>query len=85
MSKQDDENAQQLQIRRFLLHPSFTQTLDYDDIAMIETDEKIIFNNFVVPSCIGGLDDSVNSDSTVSGYGKDVISNIGSFANYVKI
>jgi hypothetical protein len=73
MTIEDDKNAQQLNIQDFIFHPKYTPSLDYNDIAMIETIERIIFNSFVVPSCIGGLYDSENYDSTVSGYGRDVI------------
>ena len=72
MSKEDDENAQQLKIRKFIVHTSYTKDLDYNDIAMIETVERIIFNNFVVPSCIVELYDFNGTESTVSGYGDDV-------------
>lgn len=72
ISRHDDENTQQLKIKNFILHPKYTPTLDYNDIAMIETVETIFFNKFVVPSCIGGIDDLNSNGQTVSGYGDDV-------------
>ncbi|XP_070500663.1 serine protease Hayan-like [Chironomus tepperi] len=75
-SLQDDENAQQLKILEFIVHPKYTPTLDYNDIAMIETAERIIFNNFVVPACIGGVNDVKVNDSTVSGYADDADGNL---------
>ncbi|KAL7040837.1 hypothetical protein ACKWTF_000535 [Chironomus riparius] len=71
MSRKDDENAQQLKIQEFTVHTNYKPTLDYNDIAMIETVERIVFNNFVVPSCIGNLYNSNENENTVSGYGDD--------------
>ncbi|XP_070504683.1 serine protease snake-like [Chironomus tepperi] len=72
---EDDEIAQQVRIEKFIIHPDYTQSRYYNDIALIKTVEKIIFNKFVVPSCIADLDEEYKAAHeekfwTIAGYGE---------------
>lgn len=75
LTTEDDEIAQQVRIQKFISHPEYTSIYHYNDIALIKTVEKIIFNKFVVPSCIADLDAEhkaafAESYWTVAGYGE---------------
>jgi hypothetical protein len=49
---QDDENAQQFKIEKFIHHPEYKSFFKYNDIAMIKTDQEIVFTTFVSHACI---------------------------------
>jgi hypothetical protein len=49
---QDDENAQQFKIEKFIHHPDYMSFFKYNDIAMIKTDQEIVFTKFVSHACI---------------------------------
>jgi hypothetical protein len=51
-TSQDDENAQQLRIDNFIIHPDYNPISKYNDIAMIKTDGDMIFTEFVNHACI---------------------------------
>ncbi|XP_070504682.1 venom protease-like [Chironomus tepperi] len=72
---EDDEIAQQVRIEKIISHPDYTPPIYYNDIALIKTVERIIFNKFVVPSCIADLNSKHDaqykkSNWTVAGYGQ---------------
>ncbi|XP_070508858.1 serine protease snake-like [Chironomus tepperi] len=72
LTSEDDDTAQQLRIQYFIQHPQYNPNFNYHDIALIKTVETIIFNKFVVPSCIDDLDSErigYFTDWTVAGYG----------------
>lgn len=75
----DDDKAQQHKILKFIQHPGYKSRISYNDIAMIKTKKKIIFNNFVNPACIGDFDSEYFNDWTVAGYGEVSLS----FENYL--
>jgi hypothetical protein len=52
LTTQDDKNAQQVAVEKFIIHPNYRSSQTYDDIAVIMTKEKILFNRFVAPACI---------------------------------
>ncbi|XP_070500664.1 serine protease snake-like [Chironomus tepperi] len=69
--KNNVNNEQQIQIRKFIVHPDYKPSLAYNDIAVIKTAEKIDFNKFVIPSCIADLDSErigLSNDLTAGGY-----------------
>jgi hypothetical protein len=49
---QDDENAQQFKIEQFILHPDYKSFFKYNDIAMIKTDQEIVFTKLISHACI---------------------------------
>ena len=75
LTSEDDEIAQQVKIEKFISHPGYKSLYKYDDIALIKTVEEIIFNKFVVPSCIADLGAEhiatyQEKTWTVAGYGE---------------
>ncbi|CAG9811007.1 unnamed protein product [Chironomus riparius] len=75
LTSEDDEIAQQVRIEKFISHPDYTSAYHYNDIAMIKTLDRIVFNKFVVPSCIADLDAEHiaafrEKTWTVAGYGE---------------
>lgn len=86
ITEEDDEIAQQLTVMEFISHPAYTSSLNYNDIALIKTVQSIIFNAFVVPSCIADLNAEIRGTDkswTVAGYGEVCIL-IGRIHAYVK-
>lgn len=77
---QDDEHAQELRVKEFIIHPDYDSNFKYNDIAMIETDRDMVFMEFVTHACIadinyktykGGLsEDDYPSLLSVAGYGE---------------
>lgn len=51
-STEDDEFAQQIKIRTFKKHPKYRPSRKYYDIALIELDEDVVFNEAVCPACL---------------------------------
>ena len=79
LTSEDDDIAQQLRIKQFILHPLYKSNLNYHDIALIKTVETILFNKFVVPSCIDDLGSErsgLYTEWTVAGYGEVRINKI---------
>jgi Trypsin len=57
-------------IRRVVVHENFNaQTFD-NDIALIELDRDLVFNNYVRPICLATVDFPAGSTCAVSGWGQ---------------
>lgn len=69
-SVKDDENAQQLSVETFIIHPEYRSSLRYNDIAMIKTDHEITFNEFVSHACIAEVNQFWDTLFSVAGYGE---------------
>ncbi|XP_049871693.1 serine protease snake-like [Pectinophora gossypiella] len=61
-----DENVVEAKIKRTFLHPEFTASKKYNDIALLELEEEITFNENVFPACLWKEED---------------VSSLGKFAN----
>lgn len=70
---QDDEDAQQLKIQLFIIHPDYKSSLKYNDIAMIHTFNEIKFTKFVTHACIPDTNYNSSYQWGVAGYGQVLI------------
>lgn len=70
--KDSGPNAQLIPISQFTKHPSYKTSEKYNDIALIQLQNKIEFNEFVRPACLNTepLDTLHWKQAIASGFGK---------------
>lgn len=58
-------------IINIIVHPNFTAPKRYDDIALMELEEPVSFNNYVRPGCLWSRFDtsSLGTEANVTGWG----------------
>ncbi|XP_063836865.1 serine protease snake-like [Ostrinia nubilalis] len=62
-----DKVARDYKIKRFLLHPEYKPPAKYNDIALLETEKRIVFlNKHIVPACLDAGDADVESDAEMA-------------------
>ncbi|XP_018575509.1 trypsin-1 [Anoplophora glabripennis] len=79
ITKLDEKNAQDLSIKKTIMHPEFDAKRVHNDIALIEVNEGIAFQGKTFPACLH-FDYEVPSILTATGWGTNG-SNSSSFSN----
>jgi hypothetical protein len=51
-SSADDSEVQMLSVVRRIAHPEYRSPQKYHDIALLQLDKDVLFDNFVKPACL---------------------------------
>ncbi|XP_053661010.1 serine protease snake-like [Anopheles marshallii] len=68
----DDDGAEpeDYDIKQFIVHPDFKWSAGkYNDLALIETNERVVFTNFIRPACLYTADRLDVSTAIATGFG----------------
>ncbi|XP_062540254.1 chymotrypsin-1-like [Armigeres subalbatus] len=76
-SNQLNERGQSRRVDRTVLHPNFDVELSHNDVAVVRVIESFVFNNFIQPINMSAEYAASGLNATVSGFGRESISNPG--------
>jgi Trypsin len=61
-------------VKNIIMHPNYTFTSNYDDIALIELDRSAVSNKFVLPACLWPTQNFNFDKLEAAGWGLDAFS-----------
>ncbi|CAG9828621.1 unnamed protein product [Diabrotica balteata] len=68
-SDQDGSVYKDYLISRVIVHPGYSVPYKYNDIALLETQKPVVFNNFMRPACLN-LNHDLGGQGIATGWGK---------------
>lgn len=72
----DQNSSIDIKIKIITIHPEYTRTIKYNDIALIELEQNVLFTKFARPACLFNPENEVVPPFYIAGWGRvDVDSN----------
>ncbi|XP_055849532.1 venom protease-like isoform X1 [Episyrphus balteatus] len=68
----DDADPKEYKVKRFLHHPQYNSSLDYNDIALVELEVHVPFTDYIRPACLPYQDFNNHSQLFVIGWGSNL-------------
>ncbi|XP_056629717.1 venom protease-like isoform X1 [Diorhabda sublineata] len=69
-SENDGSQYKDYPLRRIIIHPNYSPPSKYNDIALLETRDEVIFTRFIRPACLNLNSDIQNGKAIATGWGR---------------